>query len=540
MKIHLYTSHEWGLGDWNYLSPMSPGIGGSETCQIEMAWRLARRGYEVTSYAPLPAGTNPEWRGTLWRHSREADFSEEGLWVLSRCPEVLDHFGPCRPEQPRWLVCQDTYYDTMTEARAAKLDVLFGLCPIHCALLKREYPYAADKLMLSANGIRSDAIRALLKRPPVARNPKRLIWTSSPDRGLETALSIFARVREFVPDVELHAFYGFDNIDRIIAREPGTFWLDIKARVLKALDQPGVHWGGRIGQEQLYEELLKSAIWLYPSEFSETGCISTMEAQACGAIPVTNLYWAQGFNTRHGVVIDGEPWQDSFTRACYAAELLKLLANPADQETIRAGMQLQALYAFNWERVVDQYDALLGGYEDRVYYERYGFQIKYARGKVLNVGCNEDAPGFGKIEGNVNVDLHEVDHQTKRPNAPHLHADARQLPEVLWNRFDTVVLGDLVEHLHDLDMVSALNNAKRATVRGGQVLVTFPTDDRPEWMQDPDRGQNKDYAPGIPSHHARVLTKEHFEKLLTETGMRVQLCRDVDYGFCGGHGYVLA
>jgi len=508
-----------------------------------MSWRLARRGHEVTSYAPLPKGTNPEWRGTLWQHSHEADFAKDGVWVLSRCPEMLDKFGPRRPEQPRWLVCQDVRYDTLTEERAEKLDVVLALCPVAGLYLQSRFPYIKEKVMLSGNGIRSDAIRALIKQN-IKRNPKRLIWTSSPDRGLDTLLRIYARAREFVDGLELHCFYGWDNIDKTLndPQEKGQIkdiWKQIKESTLKLLDQPGVTWHGRVGQEQLYEEYCKSGLWVYPTEFSETSCIASMEAQACGVIPITNPIWGLAHNVQHGILIEGDPWQDSLTRARYLSEVIRLTSNPDDQETIRKGMQLDTIMTHNWEHWANQYEALMLGYESRYYGNQANFQLKHAKGRVINIGSNMDASDFGKIEGNLNVDICEVDPYTKQPNAPHLRADARQLPQETWNTFDTAILGDIVEHAHDLDIIAILNNAKRCTVRGGQVVVTFPTDDRVEWMQDPNRHANPDYIAGVKSHHYRVLTKEHFEELLKETGMKVKLFETIDYGFSSGHGYVL-
>ena len=539
MQVNFFTSAAWGFEQWDYLSPLNPGIGGSETAQVEMSWRLARRGHDVTSYAPIPKGTSPEWRGTVWQHSDEADFHKLGVWVLSRCPEVLDNFGPRIPEQPRWLVCQDVRYDALTEERAEKLDVVFGLCPVACRYLQVKFPYIKEKVMLSGNGIRSDAIRLLIKQNTIKRNPKRLIWTSSPDRGLDTMLRIFARLREFVDDVELHCFYGWDNIDKIIASEPKTFWKKIKDDILTLLDQPGVFWHGRTGQEQLYKEYLQSGLWVYPTEFSETSCIASMEAQACGALPVTNPLWGLAHNVRHGVLIEGDPWQDSLTRARYLSEVIRLTSNPDYQEEVRKEMQLNALMTHNWEHWVNQYESLMLGFENRFYGNQACFQIKHGKGRVINIGANMDAAGFGEMEGNLNIEIHDVDPYTKIKNAPHFRADARDIPSQFWGNFDTAILGDILEHMHDLDIIASINNAKRCTVRGGQVVVTFPEDDRPEFMHDASRHTAPEYITGVHSHHYRVLTKDHFEKLLKETGLKVKTYEVVDYGFSSGHGYVL-
>ena len=38
-----------------------------------------------------------------------------------------------------------------------------------------------------------------------------MIYSSSPDRGLELLLSLFPKVKEQVPEAKLDIFYGFEN-----------------------------------------------------------------------------------------------------------------------------------------------------------------------------------------------------------------------------------------------------------------------------------------------------------------------------------------
>jgi len=363
VRVFLYTSHRWGLEEWDYRSPSSPGIGGSETAQVEVTWRLARRGHDVVSYAPIPDGCKTDWRKTGWYHSRYAEPTLDGLWILSRCPEVMDKFGPRRKEQPRWLVCQDTHYDGfkdrgMNKERASKLDVVFALCPQHVDYLKRRYSYLADKVVLSGNGIKSGEIHDLLSTRQPERNPHRLIWTSSPDRGLATMLRIFKRAREFVPTLELHCFYGWDNIEKFDDSD-GGFWAKARAECESLLDQPGVTWHGRVGQSQLYLEYLKSSLWAYPTAFSETSCISAMEAQALGCIPISVPFWGIAHNVLAGTLIEGFAATDPLTRARYVGEIVRYATDEKLQATVRTQMTAAALERFDWEHVVDQYEGLL-------------------------------------------------------------------------------------------------------------------------------------------------------------------------------------
>lgn len=346
MKINFYAPQ--GFEPWDYRNPGEKGIGGSETQVVECARRLAARGYEVTVYAPIPdkgpGGRAPD--GDLWLPLPAANFDLPGLWIIERAPSALDRFTP-RPDQTIWHVCQDVFYfDDWTEERAAKVSRIMALCGAHADNLKATFSYAASKVCRWSNGIPTERLPAGGEE---GRDPKRLIWASSPDRGLENLLRIFQRAYEFDPGLSLECFYGFDNWDKIIADNPGV--AAMKARVVKLLDQPGVTWHGRIGQDRLHEEFRRSGLWCYPTGFTETSCITCMTAQALGAVPITNPYWALADNVHHGVFIEGNP-DDYLTRARYVAAILDLANDPKTQARIRAEMESDAREWFDWEKQV--------------------------------------------------------------------------------------------------------------------------------------------------------------------------------------------
>lgn len=344
-----------GFEPWDWRNPSTQGIGGSETCHIEMAERLAKRGHRVISFAPVP---EPSFHARVeWRHYRSADTTAPGLWILFRSPQTADLFEP-RTDQVLWHVCQDVHYfavedgrpvPTITPDRGAKFRRFLALSPPHQEFLERHYPFLQGKVSLSSNGICSDRLP-----PPSLRDPFRLIWASSPDRGLEALLHIFRRAREYEPRLQLRVAYGFDNWDKVIAKNPGGVQDRMKKRIL-SLFSPGVQWLGRLPQPDLWNEFGQAGIWCYPTTFEETSCIACMEAQALGAIPITHRYWAVGHNVRYGFFIAGDPLNDALTRARYVGRVVALARDPALQERIRQPMMDWARAHFDWEHVVDQW-----------------------------------------------------------------------------------------------------------------------------------------------------------------------------------------
>lgn len=354
---------------WYWVNPENPGIGGSETSHVEMARRLSEHGHTVVSVAPVP-----------WREAREApggavwlNVDDDGIAkamahmrggpdivVVYRAPAIIDHL----PEGVNaWLICQDVDYrspgNELTPERARKFSRIVALCETHGQYLRAAHPEVKDRVCVSSNGIKVETIEQIAQNPP-SRNPFKLIYASSPDRGLETLLHIFRRAHEAIPDLEISLHYGFSNMDRVIEHfGPKHQAAQIKDRIFKLMDQPGVTWHGRTGQTELLKAWFSSGIWCHPSNFTETSCITCMEAQACGAIPITQPVWAIAENVRFGTFIDGNV-DTQLVRARYVREILRIASQPELQAEIRGEMMNYAQMRFSWEQFVTQWEEWAG------------------------------------------------------------------------------------------------------------------------------------------------------------------------------------
>jgi glycosyltransferase involved in cell wall biosynthesis len=339
--------------NWDYRNPDDPGIGGSETAVVQTAWRLARRGHEVTVYAPIREDTKPEWRGTTWKSLEDPAFYEPGIWLVSRSPQTLDYFATRHEKQKILLWAQDADYPDLTDERWNKLDYFVALCPTHFRISQQRWPKWKDKIVQTYNGIRVDLIDAVeLER--IERDPKKIVFASSPDRGLLEALKIFRRIREYVSGAQLVAAYGLDNINKIV-NDPSAspYWKMVRDELVREMDQPGVMWAGRLGQPDLMRLKLSCGMSIHPTMFTETGGISFLEEMACGAIPIITPVWAAGDYCNYGVWLYGNP-QDPITQARFAGETWRLMANPSLQAGIRKEMMPWARATFDWEGVIDK------------------------------------------------------------------------------------------------------------------------------------------------------------------------------------------
>lgn len=347
-KVNLYSPV--ALENWHKDTPFESGIGGSETCHIELAEGLIKAGHDVHSYAPIPS----EKKDMYWFHLSE--LPEENLtdnWIIFRDPSFFDK--SFKDGIHTIFVAQDCDY-AWTPERLAKVDKYICLCKTHVQFTLQKYPELKGRVYLSTNGIRSDYIRKL---PPVKRNPNKIIYTSSPDRGLLLILQNWFRIRERCPEAEIHIFYGFNNVMSILEKCGGGGHLaQLKQELESLMNQPGVVFRGRVGQHTLYEEYLSSNIWYYPTDWPETSCINCMDAQALGCVPVTNKFWALEQNIFHGYIYEGIPQKDPFVKVLQIHKVCDLIENPWTEEQRREMIE-DALASFDWRKVCKQYEGWL-------------------------------------------------------------------------------------------------------------------------------------------------------------------------------------
>jgi GT2 family glycosyltransferase len=333
---------------WDPWSPKvlsAQGAGGSETAAIQIARLLADIGHQVTVFNQND--------GERWYEGVSyVDYGRFNPWdppqvlIAWRAPELAD-FGEIGRQRYLWMQDMDVG-DRLTPERAEKFSRILVVSEAHKSHLLTRYPFLEeDQLLATRNGL--DLTRF---EQPAERDPYRLIYSSSPDRGLDVLLTIFPKIREQCPDANLDIFYGWAGFDRVAQVRPDA--RELRERIMSLLDQPGVKYHGAVDQLRLARAMLGSALWVYPTTFHETSCISAMEAQAGGAVPVTRPLAALKETVRFGLLLDGDVHEPD-TQNRYIEEVVFLLQHPEEQERIRAEMIPWARETFGWEEVAQQW-----------------------------------------------------------------------------------------------------------------------------------------------------------------------------------------
>lgn len=163
---------------------------------------------------------------------------------------------------------------------------------------------------------------------------------------------------------------------------------------------------------------------------------------------------------------------------------------------------------------------------------RFDFQIAacvHAKGRVLNVGANEDPAGLRERFGSkvINTDLMAFDAGMNRPNVVDDVFDMTEFPWPYDDGYaDLVLMGDVLEHMPYEVIVDCLREAARV---GREVAFTVPEDHR---MDEAER--RRLWQKGAYNEHTTCCTEDVLRKALDEAGLRPYIFLGADWGFGDG------
>ena len=276
----------------------APGLGGSEGVLVVLSRTLARRGHDVTVFnCPYRCG---RYDGVDWRPLHELPKAiapdvrvavkyEESIaplpgitnafWMLDNRPEGTAAFA-------RTELCDGPI---IVASRAAQ-SLLERAEVEHSVSI---IPHPIETALYDSAGTKS-------RRPPVC------LYTSIPGKGLDVALTIWPRIREAVPDAELHVTNGYElwGLNRADAaflnNQAGVPYGDQRSQ--------GVRYLGVLNRARLRQVQSEASVMLYPCRDDEMFCLAVAEAAAAGTPVITSDSFALServVDGRTGFLISG-------------------------------------------------------------------------------------------------------------------------------------------------------------------------------------------------------------------------------------------
>jgi glycosyltransferase involved in cell wall biosynthesis len=350
MNIVFYIGNSWK--PWDHTSIKTTGEGGSELATDQMSQILASRGHSVSIYnEPVNEGIHGK---VQYLHHSKFNHIKADVLIASRTPGAVDDIYGNKFNK-RILMHHDAHiYDTLTIERNNKFDLHFALSDWATNHLCMYYPFLdRNRVIKTSNGINTD----LYKRTDILRDKQKLIWSSSPNRGLIHLLAMFPEIKKQVRNASLDVFYGFENWIASAKKHNKTDeMLEIKLirGIAEGLD--GVKLHGRVSPSELSKAQLGAGVWAYSTSWWETYNISAAECLASGMYPITTNISATP-ETLHGFgeLINGDPSTIAYQKE-FIDKTVKALSGVEYDRTLQMRYAQQNL---SWHKVADQWEKLL-------------------------------------------------------------------------------------------------------------------------------------------------------------------------------------
>lgn len=322
------------------------GLGGSETCIIQLAEHIARvssPGTQPIIFCPCDEPST-EYRGVWYENytaypaflrflvdggatgatGSHTDLTQHRVF-LQRTTEYM--WMTAEMKIPFYLHLHDIIPDQEVLVGHTGKDSSFRgvicLSEFHRNLFLAQFGFLAAQTHVLGYGLPdwcSEESSIANTKNAVAKTPHSFIFPSFPNRGLLILLrDLWGRILERFPDAKLFLFCDFQNqwlrnvagadirqIEQLIARYSSSIknlgWQN--PQILKSFWQ-------------------KSEYWVYPCTFAETFCLTALEAQFYGCKAITCDLGALPETGRYGAtIIPGDPrektWQDQVMQVVFA------------------------------------------------------------------------------------------------------------------------------------------------------------------------------------------------------------------------------
>jgi len=354
--VGFYAHDAWEYWDENSLNGTiqdgkPKGIGGSETQAILLMRELAKLGYKVKIFNKCrkqhydSGGFDVEYIPfqKFGNYSKNIKYN---LFIASR---YLDCFDIPFASDLNLVMIHDVFLiqgnRPQHDVYLDKVDKYLCLSHSHKEFVNKYHNIPLDKIVVTSNGL--DFTRFEKK---IEKDLYSMIYSSSPDRGLEVLLDLFPHVKTQVPEVTLDIYYGFENFQN----------QEYVAKLMERINSTeGITYHGRVGQDEVAEAFQRSTIWAYPTWFEETYCITALEAMIGGSIVLSSDYWGLKDTVKEGGILLPMPQGKNtvFTkeyREKWVTECIRLLKDKEYQELWREKGK-KRVERFTWEAVAKQW-----------------------------------------------------------------------------------------------------------------------------------------------------------------------------------------
>jgi glycosyltransferase involved in cell wall biosynthesis len=296
------------------------------------------------------------------------------ILIVSRQADMINHVPIQARKKILWI--HDVHAGEPSEQIQRALEgyhAIFCLSEWHKGFVHHLYAiqnnYKLPPIITTRNGIDP---KRFSPNATIFKEENRLIYSSSPDRGLEVLLAFLPDIIAEVPDTVLHIYYGMKTWQSMIEAavneakdEKGKRLAEhqlqrvaiIKRAIQEFSSKGWVVNHDRVSQDELAKAFMASKIWAYPTFFTETSCITAMEAQAAACVPVATHLAALPETVHHGFLFK-PPVDSNEYRKAFVNRVVTLLKNENYRHDVAQSGRRWALANQTWAGVSDEWQKI--------------------------------------------------------------------------------------------------------------------------------------------------------------------------------------
>lgn len=354
--------------DYDIHSPLTQGMGGSQSALCYLAGALAKRGHSITV-------VNGIQRPGVYEGVEFLEWQQESVGGVFNRSDVLivqstaigqmlqgSQIG-VRVPMVLWTGHDADQPATSHLVRQEERDSWAGFAFVsnwQREVFRNTFALRSERCTVKYNGISPAFIEAAIEPPWFETGkPPVLAYTSTPFRGLDVLLDAFPLIRRDWPEAGLRIYSSMSIYGKKIQQSPDPY----EGLYAKAASIPGVAYVGPVGQAQLAREMAGMAALAYPNIFPETFCIAAAEAAAVGAaLFLTRLGALPEINAGLGSFIDSPTDREKLVRdfaALVSRELKIMTVNPGLAAAQRATRITNYRLRFAWPRIAVEWESWL-------------------------------------------------------------------------------------------------------------------------------------------------------------------------------------
>lgn len=409
-------------------------LGGSETAAYYVAKELAALGHRVTLFTNSEdsgifddvryefAGEADEHTPLGNRFTFYAENTPHDLLIIQRHPAAFER---------KWASKLNFWW--LHDLAMKRINGAGHMWNVDRVLTVSEYH---KKQVCDVWGLNPEFVKAitngvdlsLFKDRNITRNPKQLVYSSRPERGLINLVKPGGIMEQLLKtDPEYHLMVcGYENT------------MPHMAELYQYLNQrceelPNVTNCGALTKQQLADLMLASNALVYPTTFEEVSCITAMEAMAAGCRVIASTHAALPETCGDGEILfalkDGQPDEAAFINAILGlgneehngieyswASVAKMIMDEArgvfaenanSASLAHHFMRHSDIAAMNrlpsfvdhgiLSATMDEYDKAYGFYRDGHYAEHYAAYYEYEKNRGVEYGP-EDVTGTARFQ----------------------------------------------------------------------------------------------------------------------------------------------